>query len=254
MKEENVKNEIYLNRDFLKSNWEVLEHYISDQKKGIKMPPFEKPIPEQIEPTNLIDLPVVKSMGNKTVSEAIASRISHRKYVDKPLTLEELSYLLWATQGIRRVMEKATFRTVPSAGARHPFETYIYAINVIALEEGIYRYLPIEHKLLLHKKDKYLKEQIIRATLDQAFVGNSAAVFIWTAIPYRTEWRYGPAAHKAILLDAGHVCQNLYIACESIDAGTCAIAAYSQKLMDEFLGVDGKDEFVVYLAPVGKVK
>ncbi|MFN3692396.1 MAG: SagB/ThcOx family dehydrogenase, partial [Fervidobacterium sp.] len=163
-------------------------------------------------------------------------------------------YLLWCTQGIRFVTEKATFRTVPSAGARHPFETYIYAINVVGLEEAIYRYLPIEHKLLLHKKERYLKEEIIRATFDQTFVGNSAAVFIWTAIPYRTEWRYGPTAHKAILLDAGHVCQNLYIAAESINAGTCAIAAYSQKLMDEFLGVDGENEFVIYLAPVGKIE
>lgn len=165
-----------------------------------------------------------------------------------------MSFLLWATQGVRVKTEKVTFRTVPSAGSRHPFETYIYAINVEGLEEGIYRYLPLEHKLLLHRKGGNLNEAIVQAALGQTFVGESAAVFIWTAIPYRTEWRYGPAAHKVILLDAGHVCQNLYISCESIDAGTCAIAAYSQKLMDEFLGVDGVDEFVVYLAPVGKVK
>jgi SagB-type dehydrogenase family enzyme len=68
------------------------------------------------------------------------------------------------------------------------------------------------------------------------------------------EWRYSVAAHRVILIDAGHVCQNLYLACQAIGAGTCAIAAYDQNKMDEFLKVDGKDEFVVYLAPVGKVK
>ncbi len=238
-------------REFLKSNWEELAHFTSDQKKGLPMPPFEKPYnSDEI----LIDLPAVKDIGRKSVSEAIENRVSHRKYLDIPLKLEELSFLLWATQGVRVKTEKVTFRTVPSAGSRHPFETYIYAINVEGLEEGIYRYLPLEHKLLLHRKGGNLNEAIVQATLGQTFVGESAAVFIWTAIPYRTEWRYGPAAHKVILLDAGHVCQNLYIACESIDAGTCAIAAYSQKQMDEFLGVDGVDEFVVYLAPVGKVK
>lgn len=194
-------------RKFLKSNWEELEKFTSDQKKGMSMPPFEKPVEEG---SILIDLPTVKHLGTKTVSEAIENRMSHRKYTNEPLTIEELAYLLWATQGIRNITPKVAFRTVPSAGCRHPFETYIYAINVQGLEEAIYRYLPIEHKLVLHKKEPHLRERIIRATLDQTFVGTASTVFIWTAIPYRTEWRYGPASHKAILLDAGHVCQNLY--------------------------------------------
>jgi SagB-type dehydrogenase family enzyme len=67
------------------------------------------------------------------------------------------------------------------------------------------------------------------------------------------EWRYGLAAHKVIAIDAGHVCQNLYLACEAIGAGTCAIAAYDQEAMDDLVGLDGKDEFTIYLAPVGKV-
>ena len=77
--------------------------------------------------------------------------------------------------------------------------------------------------------------------------------FVWTAIPYRMEWRYGMAAHKVIAIDAGHVCQNLYLACEAVDAGTCAIAAYDQERMDRLLGVDGSEEFTVYLASVGKI-
>jgi len=83
-------------------------------------------------------------------------------------------------------------------------------------------------------------------------VGKCAAVFIWTAIPYRSEWRYHLVAHKAMLLDAGHVCQNLYLACEGIGAGTCAIAAYDQEKIDDLIKVDGKDEFTIYLSPVGK--
>ncbi len=67
------------------------------------------------------------------------------------------------------------------------------------------------------------------------------------------EWRYDLAAHKVIALDAGHVCQNLYLACEAIEAGCCAIAAYDQDLMDALIKLDGQEEFTVYLAAVGKV-
>ena len=91
------------------------------------------------------------------------------------------------------------------------------------------------------------------ACLGQSFVARGAVAFIWTTIPYRMEWRYSLAAHRVILIDAGHVCQNLYLACEAIQAGTCAVAAYDQELLDELLAVDGKDEFAVYLAPVGKI-
>ena len=84
------------------------------------------------------------------------------------------------------------------------------------------------------------------------FLARAAAVFVWTALPARTEWRYGPASVKVIALDAGHVCQNLYLACEAVGAGTCAVAAYHQQLMDRLVQVDGEEEFVIYLAPVGK--
>ena len=83
--------------------------------------------------------------------------------------------------------------------------------------------------------------------------GFPAVTFIWTALPERTEWRYAEASYKVIALDAGHVCQNLYLACQAVGCGTCAIAAYNQTLLDELLGVDGSDEFAVYLAPVGKL-
>jgi SagB-type dehydrogenase family enzyme len=92
--------------------------------------------------------------------------------------------------------------------------------------------------------------------LDAALSGqlwNAAAYFIWTAIPYRTEWRYAEASAKLVAIDAGHVCENLYLACEAVGCGTCGIGAYLQEAMDEFLGVDGRDEFAIYAAPVGKV-
>ena len=77
-------------------------------------------------------------------------------------------------------------------------------------------------------------------------------IFLWSVIPYRTEWRYAYESDKVIAIDAGHLCQNLYFACEALDCGTCAVGAYDQKTLDSALGLDGTDEFVIYCAPVGK--
>ena len=97
-----------------------------------------------------------------------------------------------------------------------------------------------------------MDRRIVQAALGQPYPGEAAVTFIWTAVPYRMEWRYGIVAHKVIAVDAGHVCQNLYLACEAIDAGACAMAAYDQEGMDELLRVDGQDEFTIYLASVGR--
>ncbi|HXX54412.1 MAG TPA: SagB/ThcOx family dehydrogenase, partial [Thermodesulfovibrionales bacterium] len=185
---------------------------------------------------------------------AIQDRKSHRHFRVAPLTLEEVSFLLWTTQGVReRAGEYTFFRTVPSAGCRHAIETYLCVLNVTGLETGIYRYLPVEHQLLIVRKKDDLSEKIVAATFGQSFIGKAPVTFIWTAIPYRMEWRYHMAAHKVIALDAGHVCQNLYLASAAIGGGTCAVAAYHQESMDELLGVDGDDEFTLYLASVGKI-
>lgn len=158
------------------------------------------------------------------------------------------------TQGVREfVHEAAVLRTVPSAGCRHPFETYLAVLRVEGLERGIYRYLPLEHSLVHVRAIDNLPGHLTAAARGQGFAGQAAVTFIWTAIPERTEWRYAAASYKVIALDAGHVCQNLYLACEAIGAGTCAIAAYDQVLSDALLGVDVDEEFTVYIAPVGKI-
>ena len=170
------------------------------------------------------------------------------------LSVEELAFLLWATQGVRGEADPVrTYRTVPSAGCRHPFETYLALFRVEGFEKGMYRYLPVEHALLFLGCPPGLEEKASRAALNQPFAGKSAVTFFWTALPERTEWRYSEASVKVIALDAGHVCQNLYLACEVIGAGACAIAAYSQEDADALVGVDGEDEFVLYMASLGKV-
>ena len=225
----------------------------TDQSLGIAPPPIEKPYPPA-SPRVALPEPGQWSIPHITLQEAIGQRRSRRRYTRDPVSLDELAFLLWAAQGVRPpIMGGHAFRTVPSAGCRHAFETYIAALNITGLDAGLYRYLPLTHQLLHEAAVDDLEHRVIEATLGQQFAGMAAAVLIWTAIPYRMEWRYGLAAHKVIALDAGHVCQNVYLACEAIGAGTCAIAAYDQELCDALLQVDGEDEFTIYLAPVGKI-
>jgi SagB-type dehydrogenase family enzyme len=243
-------------RYFLKDNVrKTIDFSQTDQSRGIDPPPIEKPFAKEATRISLTPHGAWDGIEGIDLIAAIKNRKSRRICSDEPLTAEELSFLLWATQGIRmRIDSGHAYRTVPSAGCRHAFETYLCVLNVTGIDDGLYRYLPVEHELLLEFTDDRMAQKIVAATFNQPFTGRAAATFIWTAIPYRMEWRYGIAAHKVIALDAGHVCQNLYLACEAIGAGTCAIAAYDQDAMDQFVRVDGTDEFVIYLAPVGKAR
>jgi SagB-type dehydrogenase family enzyme len=227
----------------------------SDEDRELEAPPVQKEVPDGAELVDLSSIDEI-SIGDRSLVEVLRSRRSRRKFTTEALTLEELSFLLWAVQGIRRVGKKppVTYRTVPASGGIHPFETYLVINRVKGVREGLYRYLPLEHKLLFLKPiNSAWLEQLGYACRGQLFVAKGTVVFIWTAIPYRTEWRYANEAHKAIAQASGHVCQNLYLASEAIGAGTCAVTAYAQKAMDELIEVDGEQEFTVYVAPVGKV-
>ncbi len=242
------------NHQFIKSDfWTTMAGMTTDQERGIACPPVQQPYPEDASTVTLVP-PDELDIGHMSVLDAIGHRQSRRKFSDAALTLEELSFLAWATQGVHKVWRGGTAvrRTVPSAGARHPFESYLVINRVDDVAPGLYRYLSLAHKLCLLRTSPTLPEEVSEACLGQSFVGDSAVAFIWTAIPYRTEWRYSLMTPKLINLDAGHVCQNLYLACEAIHAGTCAVGAYNQKKLDAFLGVDGEEEFAVYVAPVGK--
>jgi SagB-type dehydrogenase family enzyme len=242
-------------REFLKDNIRRQVNWAdTDQHRGIPPPPVAKPCPPGRTPVDLPPAGDWKGVASVDLAAAVAARRSHRRFLEEALTLDEISFLLWATQGIRSEPHGGSaFRTVPSAGCRHALETYLCVLREGELEQGIYRYLPLEHRLLREGSGERLAERLSEGTLRQPFTGRGAVTFVWTAVPYRMEWRYGAASYKVLALDAGHVCQNLYLACEAVGAGTCAVAAYDQGAMDRLLGVDGEEEFTLYIAPVGKV-
>ena len=241
-------------RLFLKDSLrKVIDFSQTAQSRGVAPPPLEKPYAKESQRIDLPNYEQFKDIGTIDLKTAIGNRESRRSYSNQPLSREELSFLLWATQGIKKKLDPGhALRTVPSAGCRHALETYLCVLNVQGLDQGIYRYLPLEHQLLFEFTEENLNRKIVQAVLGQHYPGEAAVTFIWTTIPYRMEWRYDIAAHKVIAIDAGHVCQNLYLACEAIGAGTCAMAAYDPEGIDNLLRIDGQDEFTIYLASVGK--
>ena len=246
----------HANRLFLKDSIrQSIDFSNTLQSRGEPAPPPQKPCEGGAIRTDLPDgaaaMARLCSMG---LAETIRLRRSVRAYTAEALTIEELSALLWSTQGVRQVLRSnCALRTVPSAGARHALETYIAVSRIESLLPGLYRYLPFDNQLVQLFADDQIASKVANACLGQQFTATAAATFFWTVIPARMEWRYDLAAHKVIAIDAGHACQNLYLACTALRAGTCAIAAYDQEACDGLLGVDGDEEFTLYIAPVGKV-
>lgn len=188
--------------------------------------------------------------------KVMTSRKSSRYYSQEVVNLRQLSFLLWACQGVKDIRGKsyATLRTVPSGGARHPFETYLLVRDVEGLKPGKYHYLPFEHQLEWLGEVEDYKDTVNRTLQGQTWAAKANVIFYWSFVPYRAEWRYGVFAHRICLVDAGHMCQNLYLACAGLGLGTCAIGAFDDSNANKLFDLDGEEEFMVYVAPVGTIR
>ena len=240
-----------IGKEFMeKTRYKYLDE--SDQMKGLPQPPLELGAEDD---QRVIPLPAPKDieLGHVDLREVVENRRSVRTYSEQPLTLEEFSWLLWSCQGVKEVIARpVTLRTVPSAGARHPFETYLLVNRVEGLEPGLYRFLAIDHKLAVINLEEGLADRVAEACYRQSFVKTCAVAFIFTVVAYRTYWRYGERGYRYMHLDAGHACQNLYLATEAIGCGACAIGAFFDEEINRVLGLDGQEQFVIYVATIGK--
>jgi len=226
----------------------------SDQSKGIDPPPFSNPVTGDI-----IKLPPFDGILTTTdYMQLLDTRRSLRNYSGKPMTQAQLAFMLWSVQGVQSYRGNvATFRTVPSGGARHPFETYIAVQNVEGLEPGLYRHLPMEsvgEKLATIERlgpiEDY-SEKITSMLAGQAWAAKAPIILFYSCVPYRAEWRYVSAAHRVALIDLGHVGQNAMLSAVALGLGSCCMAAFDQQRCDEVLGFDGLNEYTVYAVSVG---
>jgi SagB-type dehydrogenase family enzyme len=225
----------------------------SDQSKEIPAPPFHRVI--STEPILLS--PFEGPLPCPGYEDLLDTRRSLRTYdADKPLTQEQLSFLLWSAQGIQFTRGHSSLRPTPSGGARHPFETYIAVRMVNNLTPGLYHYTPQanigEKKVTIGRVADFDFENLITPMLvGQSWAAKAPAVLFYTCVPYRAEWRYADMAHRVMLIDLGHLGQNVMLSAAGLGLGSCCMAAYDQALCDEALGINGIDEYTVYAISVG---
>lgn len=199
-----------------------------------------------------IGLPDTRSDGYQglALKEAIEARRSVRNYSSEPLSLEGLSRLLHAAQGI--TAEQWGFRAAPSAGALYPIELYAVVHNVTGLERGLYHYAVREHRLELLRPGDF-RAAVVQAGLGQDFLGQANVCLVLSAIFQRTRWRYRERTYRYVTLEAGHIGQNIYLTATSMGLGACAVGAFLDDQFNDLLGLYGKEEAVLYVLSVGGI-
>jgi len=210
-----------------------------------KAPPLYKSYPQ----AQKFPLPREMARGGMSLEEAIQKRRSVRDYSRQPLSLAELARLLHSGGGITE--PTYPLRAAPSAGALYPIELYAVVNRVEGLPKGIYHYSPRDHSLELVKEGDFGLE-MMRHAVGQEMVRYAAAVLVLTAIFQRTRVKYGERAYRYVLLDAGHIGENIYLAATSLGLGPCGIGAFFDDDLSTMLGIDGKEEAPLYLVAVGK--
>lgn len=206
-----------------------------------------------------IDLPEPDLRGDVSVEEALHSRRSVRDFRSEPLTLSGVGQVLWAAYGITEPRPggpsylRGGFRTAPSAGALYPLELYLVAGNVNGLQPGIYRYNPEDHSLdLMSTGDS--REELSEAALGQEFIEEAPASIVITAVYERTTQKYGQrGSERYVCMDAGHSAQNIYLQATALGLGTCAVGAFTDKMVEMVMMLPGK-ETPLYIMPLGKIE
>lgn len=208
-------------------------------------PPMFKKYPE----AEKIKLPQDFKYQGISVEEAIKKRRSNRNFAQKPISLKELSCLLHYASGITK---GNGLRAAPSAGALYPIEIYPVIHQVEGIKPGIYHYSIEDHSLELLKVGDY-RQELTQHCLGQEFVAGVGVAFIMTAIFARTKWKYRNRAYRYVLLEAGHIGENIYLSATSMGLGTCAVGAFFDDQINKELNIDGIKEAAIYITVVGKV-
>ena len=200
-----------------------------------------------LQPGSTIDLPQPVTDGQMSLEEALTLRRSVRSYTEEPLTVSEVSQLLWSAQGIT---DERGYRTAPSAGATFPLEMFLVISNVDGLQKGLYHYHPDGHQLeFIREAD--LAEPLYQASLSQSMILEGGVVLVFGAIFERTTERYGERGIRYVHNEIGHASQNVHLQAAALDLGTVVIGAYNDDEVEEALRL-GDQYRVLYLMPVGK--
>jgi len=209
----------------------------------------EQGAPEPKTSGNIVMLP--KPQTDSDLSVLITSRRSKRAFDDSEMPFDDLSKILFLTQGVTKTAGDRQFRAVASAGNGHPFNNYILVNRVKGLRNGLYFYNHSSHSLDL-MKDGELSEELTKACLGQKMINTCQVVYIQTAVTSRTTSRYNERGYRYIFLDAGHIGAQTQLVCQELGYGSCNIGAFLDDEVADFLGVKPPHEIPVYMTVIGK--
>ena len=207
-------------------------------------PPQYKTYPE----AETVVLPEPNLDGGLPTEDAITARSSTRAYSGSPLTLDELSRVLFLTAGMTRPGR----RSYPSSGALYPIEVYPVVHNVNGLDQGVYHYDVRRHALERLAAGDF-RQRVVRQALLQEFLGEAGVVLFLSVIFQRMRFKYQDRTYRYGLIEAGHLGQNAYLAATSLGLGACAVGAFLDDEMNKMLGIDGREEAAVYMLGMGAV-
>ncbi|MFW6020045.1 MAG: SagB/ThcOx family dehydrogenase [Bacteroidales bacterium] len=205
--------------------------------------------PSSGENNEIIDLPEPDYDSNVSVEEALQNRRSVRNYTNSALTVQDISQLLWAAQGITE--PGRGFRTAPSAGALYPLEVYVVVDRVKELDQGIYKYNVEKHHLKKLKSGEY-NTKVAKAALGQSSIKQAAIQIIFSAVYDRTTQKYDDRGIRYVHMEAGHAAQNVLLQAVSLDLGSVVTGAFSDESLEKLLNMP-ENETALYIIPVGKI-
>lgn len=201
----------------------------------------------QRNPGDLIRLPSPILKGTISIEETLQKRRSIRDYQDAPLTLSEISQILWAAQGITTESGK---RTAPSGGATFPMEIYLAVRRVETLKEGLYHYEPQTGSIRMVKEGSLLGD-MARVSLNQSFIAKSAASLVIAAQYERTTAKYKERGIRYVHMESGCISENIHLEAEALGLGTVIVGAFNDEALKKVLGIS---EEPLIIMPLGRKK
>ena len=240
-------------KDFIKGT-QYPDYSTVDLVLRVPEPPHELPAKEG---QTIIKLPNPKKF--KVPDFPVRKAIEHYEPVGffsrSSITLKDLSYMLWCTQGFKKIVaETIQLRNIPSSGSRYPLETYFVACEVEGLETGLYRYLPKSHSVVAERIDSGLILEMSTASLNFKIMTRAAVTFLWVALPYRSVWALGNRGYRSVLIEAGHTCQNLIMAAANLGYEVFPTDMFHDEQITRLADLDPETQWPVYLAAVGTVE
>lgn len=197
-------------------------------------------------PNEFIKLPEPSLDGKKSLERTLAERRSVREYSSEPLTIRELSQILWSAQGIT---DPRGFRTAPSAGALYPLEIYVVVGNVEGLLSGVYRYVPQNHSIVrVLEGDK--REELAKLAVEQPWVKNAAIDIVITAVYERTTAKYGERGIRYVHFEVGHAAQNVLLQATALDLGAVSVGAFYDEGLKKLLNLTAEQP--LYIIAIGR--